>query len=79
MIVVAAILAAFLCASLALASFLHVLYSESLRIRPREGARSWTFFDETLRPRLKLETEDGAQRFLAAKQLAVLRLALNLA
>src|SRR5713226_2206352 len=70
--------AALLCGSLALASYFHVLYSEALRIRPREAARSLPFFEEHLQPRLKLEPEQGLQRFVTAKQLCLLLLVLDL-
>ena len=67
-----------LCAALVLASYLHLMYCETLRIRSREAARSLPFFEETLRPRLKLEADAGVQRFAAAKQCILLLLALDL-
>src|SRR5713226_6662422 len=70
--------AALLCGSLALASYFHVLYSEALRIRPREAARSLPFFEEHLQPRLKLEPEAALQRFVTAKQLCLLLLVMDL-
>ena len=79
MILLAAFLGALFCFALALASYLHLLYSESQRLRPREAARSLPFFEETLRPRLKLEPEEGIRRFVAVKQSLVPLLALDLA
>src|SRR5579884_787333 len=68
-----------LCAALVLASYFHLLYSESLRIMPREAARSLPYFEDTLRPKLKLEAETGVQRFAAVKQCILLLLAFDLA
>ncbi|HYM09338.1 MAG TPA: hemolysin family protein [Bryobacterales bacterium] len=79
MIAVPILLAALLCASLTLASYLQLLYTESVRLRPRETARSLAFFEETLRPQLKLEPEAGVQRFAAVKQSLLLLLAMDLA
>ena len=79
MIAVAVLFAVVLCACLALASYLHLLYSESLRIRHRETAQSLPFFEETLSPRLQLEPEAGVQRFAAVKQCVLLLLALDVA
>jgi CBS domain containing-hemolysin-like protein len=79
MIAAAVVFAILLCGAMALASYLHLLYSESLRLRPREAARSLPFFEETLGPRLKLEAEDGLRRFVAVKQTSILLLALDLA
>jgi putative hemolysin len=71
--------AAVLCACLTLASYLHLLYSESLRIRPREAERSLPFFEKVLAPQLKLEAEAGAQRFIAVRQCALILLVFDLA
>ena len=68
-----------LCAALVLASYFHLLYSESLRIMPREAARSLPYFEDALRPKLKLEAESGMQRFAAVKQCILLLLAFDLA
>ncbi len=79
MIIAAIVFAVLLCAALVLGSYLHLLYSESLRLRPREAARSLPFFEESLRPRLGLEPEAGVRRFVAVKQATILLLGLNLA
>ena len=68
-----------LCCALALVSYFHLLYLESLRLRPREAAISVPFFEETLRPSLKYDPDTGLQRFVAAKQFLLLLLALDLA
>ncbi len=79
MIAAAAIFAGILCVALGLGSYLHLLYAESLRLRPREAARSLPFFEENLRPRLALEPEEGLRRFVAVKQFTILLLGLDLA
>ncbi len=79
MIPLAILIAALLCGSLTLASYLHLLYSEALRIRPREAVHSLAFFEESLRPKLQPEAEAGVQRFAAVKQCILLLLALDLA
>ncbi len=68
-----------LSALLALASYLHFLYAESLRLRPKVSEAALRLFQEELRPRLKLDPDAGVQRFAAAKQGLILLLALNLA
>ena len=68
-----------LCAALTLASYFHLLYSEALRIRPRESGNSLPFFEESLRPHLALETETGVARFAAVKQCVLVLLTLDLA
>src|SRR5512132_4214736 len=70
--------AAVLCAALALASYFHLLYTEALRLRPREAVRALPYFEETIQPRLCLDAEAAVQRFAAAKQFLILLLALDL-
>jgi CBS domain containing-hemolysin-like protein len=79
MILLPLTIAAALCAALAVASYFHLLYSESIRLRPREAARSLPFFEASLQPRLGMEAETGVQRFAAAKQLLLVLLTLDLA
>jgi putative hemolysin len=64
---------------LTLASYLHLLYAESLRLRPRVGDAALGFFQEKLRAQLKLDADAGVQRFAAAKQCLIMLLALTLA
>ncbi len=79
MITVPVAVAAVLCALLALASYLHLLYSESLRLRPRAPAGSLEFFEQILAPKLRLEPAAGVERFAAVKQCLLLLLALDMA
>jgi CBS domain containing-hemolysin-like protein len=79
MILVSITLAVLFAALLALVSYFHLLYAESLRLRPREAVRSLPAFEELLRPRLRLESETGVQRFAAAKQLLIILLVLDVA
>ena len=62
----------------ALSSYLYLLYVESLRLRPRENARSFEYFSEHLRPALKLSLEEGLRRFAVARQCALVFLSLDL-
>ncbi len=79
MILVPILLAAGLCLALVIASYFHLLYSEALRLRPREAARSLPVFEERLQPRLGMDGETGVARFAAAKQMILVLLALDLA
>jgi putative hemolysin len=78
MILLPITVAAVLCAALALASYFHLLYTEALRLRPREAVRALPYFEETIQPRLCLDAEAAVQRFAAAKQFLILLLALDL-
>ncbi|MBI3696924.1 MAG: HlyC/CorC family transporter [Acidobacteria bacterium] len=79
MIFLSLIVAALLCACLVLASYLHLLYSESLRIRPREAARALAFFEESIRLALGFEPDLGVERFAAVKQCMLVLLTFDLA
>ena len=79
MILAAILVAVLLCAALALGSYLHLLYAESLRMRPREAARSLPYFEEAIQPGLGLEADTGLRRFVAVKQSTILLLGLDVA
>ena len=75
MILAAEIAAALLlCGIVTLASFLTQLYVEALRLRPHPGARAFSTFEESLRPRLKLEPAEGVRRYMMLKQAALILL-----
>ncbi len=67
-----------LCGVIVLASYLHLLYVESLRFRPRGASRSYEAFEQQLRERLKLEPREALRRFSAARQVALILVALDL-
>lgn len=73
-----AFIAVLFCGVLALSSYLHLLYVESLRFRHREDARSFDFFDSHIKPLLKLQNEDGMRRFAMARQVALVLLTITL-
>src|SRR2546426_12779162 len=79
MIFVPIILAIVFCGALGVAAYLRLLCPEAVRLRPREAARALPSFEETLQPRLKLEAENGVQRFAAVKQCILVALTLDLA
>ncbi len=65
-----------LCAVATLASYLHLLFVRSLPIRVRENPESLKYFEETLRPRLGLDAQQGLFRYGLARQLALVALVL---
>ncbi len=65
-----------LCAVATLASYLHLLFVRSLPIRVRENPESLKHFEETLRPRLGLDAQQGLFRYGLARQLALVALVL---
>ena len=73
---IAALLGAMLLAlAVVLITSVQVLYLESLRFRPRE-LPALDFFKETLEPRLRLKTEEGALAFSLIKHSLIVLLAL---
>ena len=77
MIIAGYIAAAFLCAVVALASYLHLLYVESLRLRPREAIRSLKFFEQELQPRLAFDASEAVTRYSLVRQLALVLLSMD--
>ncbi len=67
-----------LCGVVVLASYLHWLYVESLRFRPRGTSRSYEVFEQQIRGRLTLEPQEALRRFSAARQVALIVVALDL-
>ncbi len=57
-----------LCGVMTLAAYLASLYVEALRLRPHPNARAFEAFDELVRPRLKLEANEGLRRYSMLKQ-----------
>lgn len=78
MIVCGYVVACFLCLAIALASYLHLLYVESLRLRPREEIRSLKFFEQELQPRLRFEASEAATRYSLVRQLALVLLSMDI-
>ena len=68
-----------LCGVIVLASYLHLLYVESLRFRPRGASRSFEVFEQQLRDRLELDPQEAMRRFSAARQVSLILIALDLA
>src|SRR5436305_5697992 len=60
---------------LGLVSFVHLLYSESLRLRTRD-LPSLKFFKDTLEDKLGMKTEEGAAAFSLLKHTLLLLLGL---
>ncbi len=77
MIILGAILLVVFSGVVTLSSYLYLLYVESLRLRA-SGARSFEYFSEHLRPKLKLNPEEGLRRFAVARQCALVLLSLDL-
>ncbi len=78
MTVLEIILAAAICGVLTLTAYLHLLYVESVRFRPRHTARSFDFFEQELRGLLGLEPEDGLRRYAIARQISIVLLTLDM-
>ena len=72
------ILAVVLCGVIALASYLHLLYSQSLRFRPRGNPESLKYFEQHIRPALRFENQEGPSRYALLRQVALIVLALDL-
>ena len=78
MIITGYIAAAFLCVVVSLASYLHLLYVESLRLRPREAIRSLKFFEQELQPRLGFDASEAVTRYSLVRQLALVLLSIDI-
>ena len=78
MIITGYIAAAFLCVVVSLASYLHLLYVESLRLRPREAIRSLKFFEQELQPRLGFDASEAVTRYSLVRQLALVLLSMDI-
>jgi len=72
------ILAIVLCGVIALASYLHLLYVQSLGIRPRGNAGSLKHFERHIRPVLRFDSQEGLARYALLRQVALIFLALDL-
>ena len=78
MIIVGYMAAAFLCVVVFLASYLYLLYVESLRLRPREAIRSLKFFEQELQPRLGFDVSEAVTRYSLVRQLALVLLSMDI-
>ena len=78
MTIVGIILAVALCGVIALASYLHLLYVQSLRFRPRGNAESLKHFEQHIRPVLRFDSQEGLSRYALLCQVALILLALDL-
>ena len=78
MIIAGYMAAPFLCLVVFFASYLHLLYVESLRLRPRETMRSLKFFEQELQPRLGLDASEAATRYSLVRQLALVLLSMDI-
>ena len=78
MIIAGYVAAAFLCVVVALASYLHLLCVESLRLRPRPAIRSLKFFEQELQPRLRFDASEAATRYSLVRQLALVLLSMDI-
>ena len=72
------ILAVVLCGVIALASYLHLLYVQSLRFRARGNAAALKYFEQHIRPALKFDVQEGLSRFSLVRQAALIFLVLDL-
>ena len=78
MTIVEIILAIVLCGVIVLASYLHLLYVQSLRFRPRGNTVSLKHFEQHIRPVLKFDNAEGLARYALLRQVALILLALDL-
>ena len=78
MTIIEIILAVFLCGVIALASYVHLLYVQSLRFRPRGNPESLKYFEQHVRPALKFDSQEGLSRYALLRQVALIFLALDL-
>ena len=78
MIIAGYIAAACLCVVVSVASYLHLLYVESLRLRPRAAIRSLKFFEQELQARLRFDASEAATRYSLVRQLALVLLSMDI-